>query len=145
VANSPPLWAQALVERVCADAGRKARPIVRWHPGSEAPADMEAPEGTEYRLNGERFDANAAFSCGYTQGGLIRVFHGWLRKDQRLTVLHELAHWLTGEGHTRKFWDCAWALYLRYMPRSLPFVLERGLPYKKGAVAGAHRAGLTAS
>jgi len=137
-----PRWAADLVARVCADAGRKARPTVRWYPGNEAPPCLDSPPGVEYRIGRRSYDANAAFSCGSTHGNLIRVFHGWLRKDQRLILLHELAHWLTGEGHTRKFWDCAWALYLRYMPRSIPFVLQRELPDSKGARYTARRAGL---
>jgi len=42
------------------------------------------------------------------------IHAGTARHGQHLVLLHELTHWLTQAGHTRAFWDTAFALYRWY-------------------------------
>ena len=93
---SPPAWATSLVARVCGDAG-VAPPSVAWR-----------------RRSGEH-------STGVTRRhlGAITVRAGSDPLDQRLTLLHELAHWLSPARrrrartahHDRAFYRTAFALY----------------------------------
>ena len=95
-----PAWAGDLVEEVCAAAG-VAPPILRW-----------------------RRSARSS-STGLARGtsGTISVTAGTDQLDQRLTLLHELAHWLG--PHTRRrrgrvahhdavFFQVAFELYRRH-------------------------------
>ncbi len=96
---TPPNWAQALVADVCTSAG-VAEPSVTWR-----------------RRSGEH-------STGVTRHhlGAIAVRAGSDPADQRLTLLHELAHWLTPirrrrgrtPHHDRAFYRTAFVLYRRH-------------------------------
>jgi len=92
-----PAWAAALVSEVCAEAGRPI-PVVRWR------------------------RAARANSSGVTRpdAGQITVTAGSDPIDQRLTLLHELAHWLAPRAprrrrrtahHDAAFYDVAFSLY----------------------------------
>lgn len=95
---SAPAWALELVERVCADAG-VAPPRLAWR------------------------ERRAEHSTGVARrhAGMIAVRAGTDPLDQRLTLLHELAHWLTPPParrgrrlvphHGRDFYRTAYALY----------------------------------
>ena len=74
-----PVWAVALVAEVCAAAGAP-EPTLRW-----------------------RRAARAA-SSGVTrlEGGVVTLTAGSDELDQRLTLLHELAHWLTPTRRRRR-------------------------------------------
>ena len=95
-----PAWALELMAAVCADAGVRP-PTLRWR----------ARRGVH--------------STGVTRrdAGLVAVRAGEDELDQRLTLLHELAHWLapTGRGrrrravhHGRAFYAVAFDLYRRH-------------------------------
>jgi hypothetical protein len=98
---SAPAWAETLLHAVCADAG-VAPPRLAWR-----------------RRAGEHSTGVAR-----RQAGMIAVRAGTDPLDQRLTLLHELAHWLTpppvrrGRGrsthHGRAFYRTAFALYARH-------------------------------
>ena len=94
-----PAWALSLVATVCADAG-VAQPRLGWR-----------------RRSG-------AHSTGVTRrnDGIVAVRAGTDELDQRLTLLHELAHWLSptprrgrrAVHHGRAFYDIAFELYRRH-------------------------------
>jgi len=94
-----PAWASELVTFVCADA-RVAEPRLAWR-----------------RRIGEH-------STGVTRrhDGMIAVRAGSDEVDQRLTLLHELAHWLSPAArrrrravhHGREFYEIAFELYRRH-------------------------------
>lgn len=96
---TPPDWASALVASVCADAG-VAPPRLAWR---------------------RRRDEH---STGVTRraDGLVVVRAGTDELDRRLTLLHELAHWLTpamrrgrrSTHHGRSFYAVAFDLYRRH-------------------------------
>ena len=94
-----PAWALALVATVCADAGAE-QPRVSWR--------RRASE----------------HSTGATRrpDGIVAVRAGGDALDQRLTLLHELAHWLAPPPrrvrrtvhHGRAFYEIAFELYRRH-------------------------------
>lgn len=111
---SAPAWARELVARVCADAG-VAPPSVAWR-----------------ARTGEH-------STGVTRrhDGMVAVRAGGDPLDQRLTLLHELAHWLApppprrrrgrSVHHGRTFYATAFDLYRRHgIPDSDALRLESG-------------------
>ena len=139
-----PAWASILVDRVCADAG------------------VPPP-----RLTWRRRAAEHSTGVARRHVGLISVRAGTDALDQRLTLLHELAHWVApapvrrrggrSVHHGRAFYRVAFELYRRHglddadalrletarYPSALAHAVVLGVP---GAVAArsAHRAGLRA-
>src|SRR5438093_2067090 len=75
----PPAWATGIVAEVCAEAD-VAAPILRWRRADRVP------------------------SSGVTRqaAGVVAVTAGSDPVDQRLTLLHELAHWLGPEPRRRR-------------------------------------------
>jgi hypothetical protein len=110
---SAPEWADSLVGAVCADAG-VAPPRLAWR-----------------RRRGEH-------STGVARRGegMIAVRAGEDPLDQRLTLLHELAHWLTpapprrhrrATHHGLSFYGTAFGLYRRHgIPDADALRLESG-------------------
>lgn len=97
---SPPAWAVELLQTVCADAGVPP-PRLLWR----------SRRGSQ--------------STGVTRRdvGAVSVRAGTDPVDQRLTLLHELAHWLTpvqrgrrrrAVHHDRAFYLAAFGLYRRH-------------------------------
>ncbi len=106
------MWASALVEAVCADA-EVALPRLTWRA-----RDDEHSTGVTRRSE-----------------GIVAVRAGRDELDQRLTLLHELAHWLTRSAprrrrvvhHGRAFYDVAFELYRRHgIPDADALRLESG-------------------
>ena len=97
---TPPAWAAALVAEVCADAG------------------VAAP-----RLTWRRRDDERSTGVARRDERTISVRAGRDALDQRLTLLHELAHWLSARPRRRgrrsvhhgvAFYETAFALYRRH-------------------------------
>ena len=97
---TPPAWASELMGTVCADVGAQA-PRLTWR-------HRDGEHSTGVTRRGE---------------GLVAVRAGFDELDQRLTLLHELAHWLTPPArrrrgrsvhHGRAFYAIAFALYRRH-------------------------------
>ena len=94
-----PAWALSLVASVCADAAI-APPRISWRRRSS-----EHSTGVTRRSD-----------------GLVAVRAGADELDQRLTLLHELAHWLSpaprrgrrAVHHGRAFYEVAFELYRRH-------------------------------
>ncbi len=93
-----PAWASELIDAVCADAGVEPPPIVRWRTRS------------------------GAHASGVTRPslGILAVSAGSDELDARLTLLHELAHWIEPRArrvqrrvahHDRAFYVRAFPLY----------------------------------
>jgi hypothetical protein len=97
---SAPDWAHELVATVCAEAGA-ARPRLLWRSRQGGPSTGVARRSE----------------------GTISVRAGSDPLDQRLTLLHELAHWVAPAGrrrgrravhHGRSFYAIAFELYRRH-------------------------------
>lgn len=141
---TPPAWALELVATVCADAN-VAPPRLAWRTRAG-----EASTGVTRRHE-----------------GMIAVRAGADALDHRLTLLHELAHWLSpapprvGRGrsthHGRPFYAIAFVLYRRHgltdadalrlessrYRSSLRHAMALGIPGAGPALA-AHRAAIRA-
>lgn len=109
---TPPAWATTLVHAVCADAVA-APPRVTWRS-----RDDEHSTGLTRRSD-----------------GLVAVRAGRDELDQRLTLLHELAHWLAPRSARRRralhhgptFYSIAFELYRRHgIPEADALRLESG-------------------
>ena len=140
----PPAWAETLVAQACADA-------------------MVAPPRLTWRLRAAEHSTGVARRAA----GVISVRAGRDALDQRLTLLHEMAHWITpatgrrrggrAAHHGREFYRTAFDLYRRHgladadalrleaarYPSALGHAVALGIP---GAVAArsAHRETLRA-
>jgi hypothetical protein len=98
--RATPAWARSLVAEVCPEADAPAPARLRW-----SRRERDSSSGVTRRHDGS-----------------ISVVAGTDTLDQRLTLLHELAHWLTPMHrlrgrhvhHDRRFYRLAFALYLRY-------------------------------
>ncbi len=99
-----PDWARALVVQVCADA------------------DAPLP-----RLSWRRRDRPTSSGVTRRSAGSVSVVAGNDLGDQRLTLLHELAHWLgpmprrrrgRAPHHDARFYRLAFGLYLRHGVRA---------------------------
>ena len=115
---APPQWAQDLVIRVAIDEGRDDLPDLTWRRGPHL--------GSQGSYYGDRQQ--------------IIVTAGKDRMAQRLTLLHEVAHWLMPQRivHAPAFWDKAWELYRRYKV-PVRFALRIEGIYRKGAILAYRR------
>ncbi len=136
-----PEWARRLVERACASEGASGLPVIEWGTarGSSRRVRLEGGLRT-YVVD------YAQLSHGETRQEpgqeAIKLWAGPDERDARVVLLHELAHWLTGDLHTPRFWDCAWRLYRRYMRNDLDYALAREAEYRVEAIKAAARAGV---
>jgi hypothetical protein len=95
-----PAWAIRIVDEVCGTAGVRP-PLLRWRRGART----------------------SSTGLARVTEGTITVTAGSDRLDQRLTLLHELAHWLGPRTRRRRgrvvhhdaaFFEIAFGLYRRY-------------------------------
>lgn len=110
---TPPAWAVQLLETVCGDAG-VAPPRLLWRQRS----------------------GDHSTGVARRHEGLVAVRAGSDPLDQRLTLLHELAHWLAPASprrrgrslhHGRTFYEIAFDLYRRHgIPDADALRLESG-------------------
>lgn len=110
-----PKWAIDLASKVAQDEGRPQPPLVKWRR-----LKFWSPEHSS--------------GTSYTTENKIVITAGKSYKDQKLVLLHELAHWLcdTNEHHSDRFWDKAFGLYRRYnIP--MKYALQREGNYKERA------------
>jgi hypothetical protein len=105
----PPAWAVRLVSETCEARGIKA-PTLTWRKGSGL-----SSSGRYYATEDR-----------------ITITAGSDRQDQRLVLLHEIAHHLTPKAHHGEaFWRVAWALFREH--RLTRYALTRKTPYKAAA------------
>ncbi|HET8571026.1 MAG TPA: hypothetical protein VFN14_03985 [Candidatus Limnocylindria bacterium] len=98
--RATPAWARSLVATVCAETDTLAPARLRW--------------------TSRRRDSSSGVTRRHEDS--ISIVAGTDPLDQRLTVLHELAHWLTPMQrrrgrhvhHDRRFYRTAFSLYLRH-------------------------------
>ncbi len=118
--KSAPKWAQELTIRVALDEGQDTLPNLVWKHANRLPS--------------------SGHWNNMTNTATIRA--GKDRKDAKLVLLHELAHWLAGHKewrwHSACFWDKAFDLYHRYgVPMAYAKKREEG--YMKGATLAYRR------
>ena len=149
-AYSPPQWATELVSRAASFLGTEQTPTVIWHPSSdETPARLDNKNDKTQPIEGVRYpvaDMTGAWTIKASPSprtGVIEVWPGRSRRDQRFVLLHEIAHWyMPGHRHDRYFYECAWGLYQKFMPRSLGYILGREATGSTAALRAAVKAGI---
>lgn len=112
---SAPDWATQLTRQVCKDYKRKLPKVVWWQ--------MKRQHK----------------SSGRAGHGRVHISAGSDATDQRLVLLHELAHHLVQksrkgrrESHSMRFWRLTFELYERYGV-DLDYAHERERHYRQGA------------
>jgi hypothetical protein len=112
IVGKPPAWAMKIV-REQARHHRRKLPDITWQ-------FTRKTHGT-------------AGSCQIEENKLF-IRQGRSYQNAKLTWLHELAHWLTGDNHSHTFWLKAWELYRRYrIP--IGYALREEAHYRQGALA----------
>lgn len=111
VQGKPPTWAIELANRVLRDRNIHRPVYLTWR-------------------KRKRLD-----SGGTTYPGVARIVisAGTSRKDQKLVLLHELAHMVAAEHHhDLVYWTCAWELYRDYGV-DMAYAQKREFEYKATA------------
>ena len=117
-----PKWATRLIERICLE-NEMPIPPTKW-------------------TRKKRFGSSGRFTYGSRQ---ISINAGSDKMDQRVTLLHELAHYInchneSGSGHDKAFWDIAFALFHDKRNRvKKQYALRRSANYKAGAISAYKR------
>mgnify|MGYP001589009242 CR=1 FL=1 len=117
---APPEWAQDLMLNALLYKGFDDIPELVWrHTKREVSSGVYSPRTKQ-----------------------IRIMAGSDRKDAKLVLLHEIAHFITPRKgsifHTGIFWDITWDLY-RWAKLPIRYCLKREGHYKKGATLAYHR------
>jgi hypothetical protein len=118
MAQKVPVWAFKLTLRVCVECDRPM-PRMTWHKGTASYSSGR----TWLSTNGER--------------PRVHLTAGTDTKDQRLVLLHELAHAMlpASEHHSDRFWKLAFLLYKRYgVP--IRYATKREANYRKNSAFG---------
>ncbi len=74
-------------------------------------------------------------TAGSADSTSIFIREGRSRLNAKMSLLHELSHWLSDEedGHTHEFWLQAWALY-RQFRIPMGYALDIESLYRQGAL-----------
>ena len=118
--HQAPLWAQALMRRV----------LDEHMPGADDAG--EAPWLVWKRS--KHVLSQGELLVGGGRAPILTVWAGRRKLDQKLVLLHELAHWLRppDERHSPAFWALAWELYRRHRV-PIKYALRSEGAYKQGA------------
>ena len=127
-----PNWAQDLILDVVLYLQSKGfqcdLPDVKWYNAPEFGWDYKRDKPTKRKS-----------SSGVCYRDYISIRQGTDKRDCKLVLLHELAHWglplgsNDHEGHTDRFWDLAFDLY-REFGLPLRVCLNRERSYYKGSI-----------
>lgn len=118
---SAPDWADSMVDLVMVHEGIARPPAVVW---------MRGP------LPGDESSRWSMHSAGAAIGDSILVDAGIDERDARHTLLHELAHWVTGTGHHSAMYSKMYELiWLFGEPGDLEYAREREAEYQPEASA----------
>jgi predicted metal-dependent hydrolase len=125
-----PNWALELVEQVKAEY-RSTKPLtINWRRTHTRKGLISYNEMTMQTI--KRKPMLSSGFCSYS--GKISITAGEIRKDQKLVLLHEIAHWLLPKEvhHGKAFWDLAFELYRKYKV-PMYYALNRERDYRKEA------------
>ena len=122
-----PNWAIQLIELVLSDHKHDKTPKLVWRRKHE----RKIKWGDKMlKIKGSKPKCSSG-SCDLKE---ITINAGKIKKDQKLVLLHELAHWMlpSGEHHGKAFWDLAFELYRKY---KIPmyYALNREKNYRQEA------------
>lgn len=133
-----PQWAIDLVTEVCAKHNRQKPGTFTWGNANNIYSSGKCRysrrrNGTQIKIWTRLKNGKMKMKPFY---GEIIVKAGLSQFDQKLVLLHELAHWVsyrnTSKGHTVKFWKKAFELYRDY-GLDMDKAYKREQSYKKFA------------
>ena len=134
--QNTPDWAVSLVEQVCKDYNRAKPADLVWHNSKHVKSG-----GVTYyakTMSGKQMLKRTKTGRLVVFRGKIRLSAGTDEIDQKLVLLHELAHWIVvrgkATGHTVRFWKQAFELYERY-GIDLEYAHSREKYYRKTATS----------
>lgn len=106
---TPPKWAVNLARVVARDAGRVCAPAITWR----------------------QWHRDRTTSGSQLRNRIIITEGPHSTRDYtKHILLHELAHWLTQEIHTERFYAVAFSLYSRYMRGKVQMCIDYERQYK---------------
>lgn len=118
---STPQWAIELVEQVCKDYARSKPLELQWFDRTQNTKRMYIEHHEDGRRTWQTEPIRSSSGTTWAYRQKIHISAGSDVKDQKLVLLHELAHHILnktkkgrGQGHTTKFWKLAFELYERY-------------------------------
>lgn len=127
-----PEWAEELTIQVCKDYRRRL-PEQMWRKSFDRHWVERFTKEDGTRLFIKRINNSSSGSYTRTRN-LIKIRAGSDEQDQRLVLLHELAHHIMGRnkahGHSLKFWRIAFELYKRYGV-DMDYAYKREKDYRK--------------
>lgn len=141
IIGNPPEWATELFTRVCKDYNRGLPSEFIWrNRNSKYSSGATNSHWRTLLLRTKTGKQRKVKFYGY-----VRVCSGTYEQDQRLVLLHELAHHIVGrsikgrrEGHSMRFWKLAFELYDNYGV-DMDYAIDREKGYKvKASQAYAH-------
>lgn len=130
-----PNWVNDLVKQVVEEYRKPFLPLIVWR-RSHGKKEWNA----KYSMYEKKEKRRTSSGVTYCKENKIVITAGKLRKDQKLVLLHELAHWLLpdGEHHGKAFWDLAFELYRKYKV-PMYYALNSEKNYRKGAALAYRR------
>ncbi len=117
IVGKAPEWATELFKQVCKDYNRGLPSQFAWR-NANRDSSSGVTRSSWYKKGVKTKSGKLKFVQWY---GEVSVRAGRDEQDQKLVLLHELAHHIVGrsktgrgQGHTMKFWKLAFELYDRY-------------------------------
>lgn len=131
--RNPPAWAEKLILDAilfCHEKGFASHnrlPDIVWKIPTEGRFNINKNKTIRVRRRG---------SSGVCFPDSILISAGSERRDCKLVILHEVAHWvmpLYERKHSKDFWKIAWALY-RHFKLPIQYCRQREGEYKKNSI-----------
>lgn len=136
---STPAWAVMLVKQVCTDYSRAMPTELHWYSlniGGGYDKIDTADGGYKYIFKAR----NSSSGNTGRHNGRIHISAGADEQDQKLVLLHELAHHIMNKtkkgraaNHNTTFWMLAFELYKKY-DMNMTFAFDREKSYRKTAI-----------
>ena len=107
-----PKWAEYIFREVCDTYNLYPTPQLVWRRRRSKKIKPMFPDEIPTTRPKPKYSGGVA----YVKDNKIVITAGKDRKDQKLVLLHELAHMISPpeEYHGRIFWETAWKLYRQY-------------------------------
>lgn len=126
-----PEWADTIVNLVMAHEGIEGLPRMLWLRSRRTDRRLRVVDGVRMRFRTTTGSYSSSGACG---GNLIVVRMGLSQADARLTLLHELAHWITQHDHNgimyAKYFELLW---LFGEPGDILYARRRADRYQPGS------------
>lgn len=145
--SKAPVWATKLIDRVEKDFGRPVVTTLVWRksrPRRRTYTGIRSVDGRPEIYQRTVVMPVSTSSSGRAYPGLGRlvVTAGKDTVDQRVVLLHELAHLMVGPGHAHDdvFWLQAMKNLKKYLPKAHhPYAVTRETAYRQGAAKAARK------